>query len=200
MHFHSKSRHHAQLKRREIWKVLKEVFWKVLKRGNSFGVIKLLRARCSSLWGFPFCPVGDLSKVRFQINGIFCFQMNCIFCHFQSCALLPQNLFISLIQTGFNHKLLWGFHKFYKSKQKISSHLKNATKFPHTQRHMCKELFFLNTSHQWWLWRFCGQARCRYRNPGFHALSLAPALLLSWSNNHIITLLLSFSIQIKQHN
>ena len=65
--------------RREIWKVLKEVFWKVLKRGNSFGVIKLLRARCSSLWGFPFCSVGDLSKVRFQINGIFCFQMNCVF-------------------------------------------------------------------------------------------------------------------------
>ena len=181
MHFHSKSRQHAQLRRREIWKVLKEVFWKVLKRGNSFGVIKLLRARCFSLWGFPFYSVRDLSKVRFQINGIFVSRWIVFFCHFQSCALLPQNLFISLIQTGFNHKLLWGFHKFYKSKQKISSHLKNATNFPHTNKDLCvlhiKELFFLNTSHQWWLWRFCGQARCRYRNPGFHALSLAPALL-----------------------
>ena len=139
-------------------------------------------------------------KFVFRLMVFFVSRWIVFFCHFQSCALLPQNLFISLIQTGFNHKLLWGFHKFYKSKQKISSHLKDATKFPHTQRHMCLGLFFLNTSRQWWLWRFCGQARCRYRNPGFHALSLAPALLLSWSNNHIITLLLSFSIQIKQHN
>ena len=177
MHFHSKSRQHAQLRRREIWKVLKEVFWKVLKRGNSFGVIKLLRARCFSLWGFPFCSVGDLSKVRFQINGIFCFQMNDIFWPFlELCFASPESIYLP-DPDWFQSQAAVGLPQILWKQAKNIFTPENATNFSHTQRLMCKELFFLNTSHQWWLWRFCGQARCRYRNPGFHAPSLAPALL-----------------------
>ena len=148
MHFHSKSRQHAQLRRREIWKVLKEVFWKVLKGGNSFGVIKLLRARCFSLWGFPFYSVRDLSKVRFQINGIFLFPdelyfSELCFASLESIYLTDPDWFQSQAAVGLP-QILW------KQAKNIFTP-ENATNFSHTQRLMCKELIFLNTSHQWWL-------------------------------------------------
>ena len=76
-------------------KSFEEVFWKVLKRGNSFGVIKLLRARCFSLWGFPFYSVRDLSKVRFQINGIFLFPDELYFLPFSElCFASPESIYL----------------------------------------------------------------------------------------------------------
>ena len=133
--------------------------------------------------GVPLC--GDFlsaqseiyRKFVFRLMVFFCFQMNCIFFAIFRAVLCFPRIYLSPWSRLVSITSCCGAStNSMKAGKKNIVTPENATNFSHTQRLMCKELFFLNTSHQWWLWRFCGQARCRYRNPGFHALSLAPAL------------------------